>query len=160
MSLLLRLPIRVNRPISLRAGLAADAPALGGILWRARRQSDWRPRLFTRRDCTAFCAEMIARDWVVVAQGQGRALGFIARDGAEICALYVARTARRRGIGGQLLLDAKGQCDALWLHCRQDNDSARKFYENQGFIGVGRAVESGSGVPDSLKFLWNRERLK
>ncbi len=160
MSLLLRLPIRVNRPISLRAGLAADASALGGILWRARRQSDWQPRMFTRRDCTAFCAQMIARDWVVVAQGQGRALGFLARDGAEICALYVARAARRRGIGGQLLHNAKGQCDALWLHCRSDNMDARKFYEIQGFSGISQSPLPSNSAPDSVKLSWKREHLE
>lgn len=146
----LRLPAA---PLTLRAARPADAPVLGRILWRARRQSDWTPRAFVRGDCAAFCLRMISLGWVTVAEVRGRPAGFLARDGAEICALYVARLARKRGIGTALLQAAQAaqaERPRLWLHCRADNSSARNFYAAHGFTQMDR-------VGETLTLTWTQE---
>ena len=146
----LRLPAA---PLTLRAGQPADAPALGRILWRARRQSDWTPHSFARGDCTEFCARMIARGWVTVAQMRKRPVGFLARDGAEVCALYVARLARKRGIGAALIHEAQADQSELWLQCWADNRAARAFYAALGFAETDR-------TGDKLTLTWAMEAEK
>jgi ribosomal-protein-alanine N-acetyltransferase len=55
----------------------------------------------------------------------------------------VSPTARRRGIGGQLLDAAiavaeQHNADALYLDVRESNAVARALYRSRGFVEVGR----------------------
>jgi GNAT superfamily N-acetyltransferase len=65
------------------------------------------PRIHKREDEQAFAADLVARGWVSVARRRGEVVGFLARDGAEVVALYVAREARGQGVGSALLARAK-----------------------------------------------------
>ncbi|WP_370304566.1 GNAT family N-acetyltransferase [Pseudooceanicola sp.] len=117
----------------LRPARPRDAAALGGILWQGAAAP------YSRAECIAFCRVMIARGWVRVARRRGRIQGFIARDGDEVCALYLARRARGRGIGKLLVDEAKAVRPRLWLRCAQANGAAQRFYRREGFVEAGRS---------------------
>ena len=133
----------------LRAARSADAAAVGAILWRAAALP------YSRAECVACCEAMIARGWVRVARRWGRTLGFIARDGEEVCALYLAGRARGRGTGKLLVDEAKAACPHLWLRCAQANDAAQRFYRREGFVEVGRSDgrDLAENQPD-ITFVW------
>lgn len=144
--------------LMLRAARHEDAGDIGEILWRFQEDNDWMPKLHLQAESHGFCAQLIARGWVTVALAQGRPVGFLARDGEEICALYLASTAWRRGIGTVLMNVAKSARDQLWLSCFQANRPARAFYTAQGFRETARSDGQGNDekLPD-LKFVWERD---
>ena len=96
---------------------------------------------------------MIDRGWMKVALLDDRVQAFIARDGAEITALYVSGSAHRKGLGKALLEDAMTEADALWLDVRADNKSAARFYRRSGF----QEIETGGGAADVIRMEWRRE---
>jgi len=91
---------------------------------------------------------------VVVAEQEGRVVGFVAlaeRNFVEH--LYVDPGRLGEGIGSALLEDAKRRMPAgfrLWVF--QQNERARRFYENRGLTVV--ELTDGSGneekTPDAL----------
>ena len=136
-----------------------DAPAIGAILSDWIDETDWMPRIHKREDELAFAADLIARGWVTVARRRGDVIGFLARDGAEIAALYVARSARGQGVGTALLARAKRRSPRLALWSFQFNHAARAFYEAQGFREVTRTGGAGNDekLPD-IRYHWERHR--
>lgn len=79
------------------------------------------------------------------------ALGGRLGRGGEICAIYLRRSALRRGLGGRLLrlMAAEMRASGLkWasLVVLRDNLPARHFYEAMGARRFGREL-SGRGVP-------------
>lgn len=113
------------------------------------------PKLYTEVENIAFCGAMIDRGWVTVAEEEGRIVGFLARDGEEICALYLLREVNGKGIGAALLDAAKAQCQRLTLKAFQDNTGARKFYKREGFVELrrGDGSDNEENLPD-VEFLW------
>jgi len=144
--------------LRLRDARLTDAVALGRILWHTQREADWMPHLYGRVDCIRYCAVMIARGWVRVASVNGAVRGFLARDGEEICALYLDARAKGLGIGKQMLDEAKQEARALWLRCSQDNGGAQRFYLREGFVeharGDGR--DRAEQLPD-ITYIWAGE---
>ncbi len=134
-----------------------DAAAIGTILSDWIDETDWMPRIHTREQEQAFAADLVARGWVSVARLQGRVVGFLARDGAEVVALYVARDARGQGVGTALLARARRRQDRLALWTFQFNHPARAFYEAQGFREHHRTGGAGNDekLPD-IRFVWER----
>jgi len=124
---------------NLRPARAEDASALGRILFQFQHQHDWMPELYTQDDCEHFCATMIARGWVTVVWSGHDVRGFMARDGAEICALYLAGRSTGRGIGTALVQAA---CEeARWAGHRsltlctfRDVAWNGPFYRRLGFV--------------------------
>lgn len=141
--------------VTLRPASPTDAGTVGAILSEFIDTTDWMPRVHTRAEDVAHAAMLIDRGWVTVAERDG-VVGFIARDGNEIHALYLAGTARRQGIGAQLLGDAQARADRLALWTFAANGGAQRFYERAGFRAVdGTDGENDEGLPD-IRYLWER----
>ena len=132
---------------SLRRARPEDAAALAAILSDWIDATPWMPRLHSRDEDRAFVAELIARCDVTLA-GEVPC-GFVARDGDEIPALYVAAFARGRGIGRRLLDRAKATRRRLSLWTFQANTGARRFYARAGFREIERT--DGAGNDERLR---------
>ncbi|MDF1854352.1 GNAT family N-acetyltransferase [Pseudooceanicola sp.] len=141
--------------LQLRPAYPLDAGRIGAIMSDFIDQTDWMPRVHTRAEEIAFADRLIALGWTQVALLEGRVAGFLSRDGAEVVALYLATTARRRGIGRRLIEAAQAETDRLSLWCFQANAAARSFYLALGFHEAARSDGAGNdeGLPD-IQFLW------
>lgn len=146
--------------ITLRPARSTDAGALGHILFEFQEDTDWMPSLYTEVEMFQFCGAMIDYGWVTVAEADQRLHGFIARDGEEICSLYMARKTNRRGVGRRLLAHAKAQKKRLWLRSLQVNEDAQKFYRRQGFVETsrGNGEDNDENMPD-IVFEWKKEEV-
>jgi GNAT superfamily N-acetyltransferase len=87
----------------------------------------------TRRRWEAFDGE------VLIAEEEGRAIGFVAFAGEELSALYVLPDRWGRGAGG-LLLDLAGPVTSLWV--LEGNALGRRFYERRGWSPDGSVREA------------------
>lgn len=142
----------------LRPARSTDAGAIGDILYRFQQDTDWMPRLYTGAEMIAHAGAMIDLGWVTVAVVDGAVQGFVARDGDEICALYLNPGINRRGVGRRLIVAAREGRDRLCLRSCEANDWANRFYERQGFVEAGR--DDGSGHDDGLPgitYVWTRK---
>ncbi|MFV0512051.1 MAG: GNAT family N-acetyltransferase [Jhaorihella sp.] len=144
--------------VDLRPARSTDAGALGDILYRFQQDTEWMPELYTGAEFIAFAGAMIDWEWVTVAEVDGWVQGFIARDGEEICALYVSERANGRGVGRVLLQDAKRRSDRLRLRVLEANEWAQRFYQRQGFVESGRGdgADNDENMPD-IAYEWIRE---
>ena len=135
--------------LKVRKARSLDAGKLGAILTQAVRDHRWMPELHSEAENISFCGRLIENEYVWVAD-DGAVRGFLAREGAYIHALYVARGARGHGVGSLLLTQAQGLCDRLELHTFVANQGARKFYKRHGFREVDRSDGSHNdeGLPD------------
>lgn len=141
----------------LRPPTALDAGRVGAILSGWTDETDWMPRIHSRAEDIAHAGTMVDRGWVTVAETEGRIAGFMARDGAEIHALYVDAPARGSGVGARLLADAMTREDRLRLWTFEANIRARTFYERHGFDRIDHTDGAGNdeGLPD-IRYLWQR----
>lgn len=141
--------------LSLRPATPLDAGAAGGILYRFQQETAWMPKLYTSAEVISFCGTMIDRGWVTVAERWGCVEGFLARDGAEVCALYLAAEACGQGSGKALLDAAKSAAPRLTLRTFAANTGAQKFYRREGFAETGRGCGAGNeeGLPD-IAYEW------
>lgn len=139
----------------LRPAHTTDAGSIGEILHRFQQETDWMPELYTGAEYIAFAGAMIDMGWVTVAEVDGRVQGFMARDGEEICALYVSPEVNQRGIGRRLLNEAKRRSRRLRLKAFAANDWAHRFYARQGFVEQGRGdgSDNDANLPD-IAFVW------
>nr|WP_290428734.1 GNAT family N-acetyltransferase [Defluviimonas salinarum] len=96
-----------------------------------------------------FVAGLLASHEVLVARANW-VVGFLARQGGEIDALYVAATARGRGVGSALLAAAGAAESDLSLWTFQANAGALRFYSARGFVETERTDGSGNAerLPD------------
>ena len=142
----------------LRSATPLDAGQTGWILHRFAAVTPWMPALHSEAEAISFCGEMIDRGWVTVA-GRGRDVhGFLARDGQQVHALYVAPEACGQGIGKALLDAAKVGQLRLQLQTFQANDGARRFYRREGFAETARSdgAHNDEGLPD-ITFEWRAQ---
>ena len=140
----------------LRAATPGDAPALAAILGDWVRETGWMPLLHSRAEDQWFAGHLIDTQQVQVAETE-EPLGFLARDGAEISALYLAPQARGRGTGSALLEAAKAASPALHLWTFQANTGAQRFYLRHGFTETRRTDGAGNDerLPD-IRYEWRR----
>lgn len=150
----IRLARRTPRP-SLKRARPEDAADMAAILADWVDSTPWLPRVHKHGTEASFAADMIAAGWVTVARRDGRVVGFLARDGAEIMALYVASGQRGRGIGTALIARAKRRSRRLALWTYQFNPEARAFYEAHGFVETARTGGAGNDekLPD-IRYEW------
>ena len=143
--------------LRLRPARPTDAGAVGDILSGFTDATDWMPRLHTRAEDLAHAGRLIDRGWVTVAEEAGRVLGFLARDGEEVVALFVAPAGQGRGMGKALLDAAKADCPRLALWTFQANTPARRFYRREGFHETDQTDGSANdeGLPD-VHLRWHR----
>ena len=142
--------------MKLRDATPQDAEALGAILTEFVATTDWMPELHTPEEDRGFCLAMIERGWVRLVEG-AEIMGFIARDAAEVNALYVGARHRGQGAGTALLKEAQATRDDLTLWTFQDNLGARRFYATHGFVETQRTDGSRNdeGLPD-VQLEWRR----
>ncbi len=145
------------REVRVRRAHRFEARAVAAILASWTEESPWLPSVRSRDEERRLASAMIARGWVTVARRRGRVVGFLARDGGEVHALYLNRRARGQGIGRRLLEVAKAEAPALSLYAHADNRAARAFYLREGFreIGAGDGAGNDEGLPE-IRLLWER----
>ncbi|WP_170331153.1 GNAT family N-acetyltransferase [Ruegeria arenilitoris] len=146
--------------VTLRPARSTDAGTTGMILHGFAQENDWMPNLHTCAETIAFCGYMIDQGWVTVADDDGDVVGFLALKGSEIHSLYLTSSARRKGIGRQLLNLAKSQHSELSLFAFQANEPALRFYRQNGFVEIARSdgADNDENLPD-IKFAWRKEGL-
>ncbi|SDI39914.1 GNAT family N-acetyltransferase [Alloyangia pacifica] len=140
----------------LRPARSTDAGSLGEMITRAVEARDWKPVLHSAAEDIAHAGTMIERGWVTVAEdGPGAVVGFLAREGSYVHALFVAPGAQGRGVGRTLLEDAQRRAARLELWTFVANARARRFYERAGFAVTRRGDGSANeeGLPD-LFYVW------
>ena len=146
----------------LRQARSTDAGKLGDILWQNVGSGSGILDLFSEAEAIACVGRMIDRGWVSVGIYEDRIAGFLARDGEEIEAIYVASSLFGKGVGLALLEDAMARCDRLRLWVHPNNGGAQRFYRRVGFVEP-QNVQQGVLVlpPSSIRGIsvameWNR----
>jgi GNAT superfamily N-acetyltransferase len=136
-----------------------DAGGIAAVFSSSLRLLTFLPMLHTVEEDRQFIENVILKECeVIVAEADGGIVSFLARNGEEIRLLYSHPDFIGSG-AGSLLLDAvkKSGVAALELWCFQDNERARRFYEERGFRAVrftdGRDNEEK--VPD-VRYRWER----
>jgi GNAT superfamily N-acetyltransferase len=133
-----------------------DGDAMGTILSDWIDETEWMPRLHTREEDRQFCIGLIASAHVRLLRKSDAVAGFLAREGEEIPALYVAAPWRRQGFGARLLDDAKALSNgrlSVWTF--QANRGARRFYQRAGFheAELSDGSRNDERLPD-VRFVW------
>lgn len=141
--------------MNLRAATGADLPALARILGDWVREMPWMPKLHGRDEDLWFLGQLRERGVLRVAGAEPA--GFLARQGGEVDALYLALAARGQGIGSALLDEAKAAEPVLRLWTFQANSAARAFYARAGFVEIERTDGAGNEerLPD-VRLEWRR----
>jgi GNAT superfamily N-acetyltransferase len=125
--------------LSLRPGRAGDAEALASIHHRSRAAAmPWLPVLHDETETQGWMRGIVlASQRVLVAERNGRPVGFAAVEGDWLEQLYVEPEAIGTGVGRPLLDAVKAERpDGLSLYVFARNTRARRFYEAAGFVLV------------------------
>ena len=94
--------------------------------------------------------------WVAVDDISADVTGLLVLADSDVDQLYVDPSWCGRGIGSQLLEQAKRlRPDGLWLWTSQANTRARRFYERHDFVAVHATDGSGNEerAPD-VRYAW------
>jgi ribosomal protein S18 acetylase RimI-like enzyme len=95
----------------------------------------------------------IERDELWVSEEDGRINGFLSLKGRELAHINVAPDAQNRGLGAEMLAEAKRlRPEGLELWVFQKNVGARRFYERHGFqlVKLTDGAENMEREPDAL----------
>ena len=139
----------------IRPAVPADAPACARILQDWLDATSWMPDLHDLEQTEVFVRGRLIGEGEVLVAGGDRILGFLARTGETIPALYVDASARGRGVGSTLVGAAQARAPRLGLWTFRRNEGARHFYRRHGF-GEGRTTEGDDeGLPD-VEMTWER----
>lgn len=144
--------------LHLRPARPDDMKSCANIFNAWADQTEWMPRVHPHDDVIRYYQDVLfAKNSVTIAESLGQVVGYLARQDDHINALYVAKSARRGGIGYALIGFAKAQARALTLWTFRANTAARAFYQMQGFTSL-RSTEGDNeeGLPDIL-LGWTRE---
>lgn len=131
----------------LRDATAADVPGIARVLGDWCRDTPWMPKLHSRDEDLWFVGELMKTH--VVRVGFAGGLGFLARQGSVVAALYLAPEARGKGPGAALLAEVK-LTGLVQLWTFQANDAARRFYLREGFqeVRFTGGADNDEGLPD------------
>ena len=140
--------------IQYRKATSADAAVCAKILGDWFEATPFVPRIHTRAEDLAFLNWVIENQTVYVAEN-GSVVGFLAREAEEINLLYLDPEVRGQAIGKALIALAKEETSHLSLWTFQDNQSARRFYEREGFrpIAFTDGADNEEKTPD-VKYEW------
>lgn len=135
-----------------------EAEVLAAILRGWLDEMPWIPNLHSPAEDRGFLTHLIVSGPVLVARGAGP-LGFLARQGGRVSALYLAPQARGRGIGKALLDAVKAVEPEIVLWTFQANARARAFYLREGFVEIEQTDGSGNDehLPD-VRLIWRRDQ--
>jgi GNAT superfamily N-acetyltransferase len=125
----------------IEAARPEDADAIASQFSASRRAAmPWLPVLRDAAEDRAYFAERVLPSCeVLVLRRTGRVLGFLALRGDEVDHLYVHPAAQRRGVGSELLAEAKARRPGgLELWAFQRNTPALAFYARHGFVELYR----------------------
>ncbi len=146
----------MNAVLTLRPARSTDAGKLGVMLTEAVDSRPWKPRLHTGAQDIMHMGKLIDLGRVTVAELDDVVAGFLALDGHELDALFVAARAQGRGLGTVLLNEAKARSERLELWTFQQNTGAQRFYLRHGFAEVTRTQgDNEEGLPD-IRYRWHR----
>lgn len=99
---------------------------------------------------SAVCREALGQVRLVVALVGGEVVGFSGTGGRNLEMLFVHDDHRGTGIGGALLDEAVRRIPELTLDVNEQNPQALVFYENRGFVVIGRSETDADGRPYPL----------
>lgn len=143
----------------LRDADEADLAPVARILGSWVAETPWMPKLHTPEEDLWFVGRLRAEGRMRVAAVGPRAIdvvGFLAREGGEVKALYIAPEARGRGIGRALMAEAMAAEPEGGLWTFQANAAARGFYARLGLLEVMTTDgENEEGLPD-VRLEWSR----
>ncbi|HEV7319217.1 MAG TPA: acetyltransferase [Ensifer sp.] len=141
--------------ISIRPSRPSDFPRTFEI-WRSAVVATH--DFLTREDFAAI--EALVRDqylpaaeFLIAADENDVALGFMGMSGAQIDSLFVHAEARGAGVGRRLVEHAMSLHPALTVDVNEQNASAAGFYQRMGFETVGRSPVDDAGRPYPLLHL-------
>ena len=118
----------------IRAASEHDLPAIADIQSAAPEASQWNPGDYLTYECRVAEEATAVVAFIVVRP--------VAEREWEILNLAVARSARRQGIGRQLLSDVLARHSGeFFLEVRESNAAARQFYEYAGFRTITRRLQ-------------------
>ena len=134
-----------------------DAAVMAQILGGWIAQTPWMPKLHSPAQTVWFCGHLIETTQVSVIRMPDMR-GFLARQGDEVPALYLAPSARGLGLGKALLDRAKQDRDRLELWTFQANTPAIRFYQREGFAESHQTTGDGNDekLPD-VRLIWTRK---
>lgn len=97
--------------------------------------------------------KMIPEAEVYVSEQDGIILGFLGLSGDYIAGIFVKKSARRAGVGTELLHAAKKRREKLHLSVYQKNTPAVRFYEREGFYVTSQGPDEDTGE-EALELSW------
>ena len=137
----------------IRSANTADAPVCAAILNAWIDETPWMPRMHSHEDVERHYREFVLQKRKVTVVEDCAPAGYLALDTKEgfITSFFLKAEARGRGVGKQLLDDAKGEADKLQLWTFVANEGARRFYEREGFAEAYRSDgDNEERLPDIL----------
>ncbi|PFG03472.1 GNAT family N-acetyltransferase [Bacillus sp. es.034] len=104
-----------------------------------------------------FLTNILPRQYQVdLALINGKVAGMAAYNETEISQLYLHVDYQGLGIGQMLLDKAKAKSSGcLTLYTFEVNENARRFYEKNGFVVIGRGHENEENLPD-IQYEWRQ----
>ncbi|WFS18296.1 N-acetyltransferase [Pseudomonas sp. 905_Psudmo1] len=143
--------------IMIRPYHPTDSDALLDLWLRASLQAhDFVPETFWYEQLPAMRELYLPQAETLVLEEQGRVLGFASLHGQRLAALFVSPDAQGRGLGSQLLDEAKRRRNRLELGVYRANTRAVAFYRAGGFVTLDETRDPHTGQPE-LTMRWSRQ---
>ncbi|CAM4042530.1 putative acetyltransferase [Ectopseudomonas alcaliphila] len=117
---------------------------------------DFVPQAFWREQLTAMRDHYLPQAETLVLEENDQVLGFVSLHEQRLAALFVSPHAQGRGLGRQLLDEAKRRRDSLELGVYRANTRAVAFYRAGGFVTVDETRDPHTGQLE-LTMRWSRE---
>jgi len=137
----------------IRTFEAADLDAVMDLWLTANLDAhDFIPADYWQRHVPAV-RKMIPAAEVYVSEQDGIILGFLGLSGDYIAGIFVKKSARRAGVGTELLHTAKKRREKLHLSVYQKNTPAVRFYEREGFYLISQGIDEDTGE-EALELSW------
>ena len=149
--------------LRLRAAVVADGAEICAVYLASRRDAlPYLPELHSDEAMLRWIMDGLLPNSIVrIAEADGRIAGFLALKSTEIDHLYVHPDYYRRGVGRQLLAEARALSpERLHLFTFQRNSRARALYEAHGFVAIdfNDGSRNEEREPD-VKYVWTRTSI-